>query len=390
MMKINKLKISHWRALFASLAIVFISVLVRFFVYRDKNKKNVVFYGHKLNGNIKPILNSLASNQKTSPSSYFLTLDQDYYFSLKKEGVNVLYLCNFNVVKALAMAEVMVTDHGLHSLILLKYLTDIKFVDVWHGIPFKGFVPHDFSLQHSYSEVWAPSNYVKSLYVGKFGFDEKKIHVTGYARTDFLVNKDVEISKLKLFYGVDEPTRKIVLFAPTWSQDKKGRSVFPFDMSCDQFIALMIEICEKNSATCIMRTHLNTSFKYIGAHPNLYFIPSDVYPQSEELLLISDILVCDWSSIAFDYLLLKRPTIFIDIPPPFKNGLSIPASFRYGDVINAPSDLLELASKYLNNSNEYWGRYGGKVESIIKEVYGLYPDGKATDRCRDRLINLLN
>lgn len=389
-MKINKLKISHWIALFTSTVLVFISVLMRFFVYRYRNKKNVVFYGHKLNGNIKPILNSLVSNPDASLSSYFLTLDKDYYVTLRQGGVNVLYLCDFNVVKALSMAEVIVTDHGLHGLILLKYLTDIKFVDVWHGIPFKGFLPNDFLLQHSYEEVWVASNYVKSLYVSKFGFDDKKVYATGYARTDILINRNVETKALKLKYGINDHTKKIVLFAPTWSQDEKGRNVFPFGESGDEFIKYLIRICEDNSALCILRTHLNTSFKHTVTHPDLYFIPSDIYPQSEELLLISDIMVCDWSSIAFDYLLLKRPTIFINIPPPFKNGLSIPASFRYGHVIDSAAELFESISVYLQSPQVYFDEYEDKVNSITNKVYDFYPDGNATIRCYERLQKMLS
>jgi CDP-glycerol glycerophosphotransferase len=160
-------------------------------------------------------------------------------------------------------------------------------------------------------------------------------------------------------------------------------------MNSNEFIEWLIKVCEDNSALCIVRTHLNTSIKTTITHSDLYFIPSDTYPQSEELLLISDIMVCDWSSIAFDYLLLKRPTIFIDIPPPFKNGLSISKDFRYGEVVGTASELVKSISKYINNAHAYMDEHGGRVDAVINEVYDSYPDGKATIRCRDRLINLL-
>lgn len=389
-MKINKLKVSHWFALFSSVVVIFVSLLIRVFVRNGKHNKNVIFYGHKLNGNLQSILNGLISDKNTLVSSYYLTLDKDYYLELKKHGVNVICLCYFSAVKALSMADIIISDHGLHSLILLKRLTNIKFVDVWHGIPFKGFIPKDFSLQRSYDEVWVASNYVKDLYVKKFGFDVKKVHVTGYARTDVLINRNINIDKLKAKYGIKDLTKKVVLFAPTWSQDKKGRNVFPFDMGSNEFIEWLIKVCEENSALCIVRTHLNTSIKTTFTHPDLYFIPSDAHPQTEELLLISDLMVCDWSSIAFDYLLLKRPTIFIDIPPPFKNGLSIPKSFRYGNIVESASDLFETISKYLNDPYSYLNEYGVKVESVIDEVYDVFPDGKSTERCHNRLMKLLS
>jgi len=61
---------------------------------------------------------------------------------------------------------------------LLLKLTDMKFIDVWHGIPFKGFDADDFRALHDYDAVLVASPSMKSMYEGKFGFDSARSLLT--------------------------------------------------------------------------------------------------------------------------------------------------------------------------------------------------------------------
>src|SRR3546814_15652470 len=115
---------------------------------------------------------------------------------------------------------------------------DLLFFDVWHGIPFKGFDADDFRLQHRYDEIWVASDLHRDLYIEKFGFHKSQVVVTGYARTDCLVTDGKGNAKIRRRLGLP-PEGRLLLFAPTWSQDAEGRSIFPFSESVKSFLSLL-------------------------------------------------------------------------------------------------------------------------------------------------------
>src|SRR3546814_11702319 len=88
--------------------------------------------------------------------------------------------------------------------------------------------------------------------------------------------------------------------------------------------------------------------------PCVVAFPGDLYPNTEEILQISDALICDWSSIAFDYLLLDRPTYFLDVPPPFRKGLALGANYRFGPVVLGLEQLVAQLESWLKASSNYW------------------------------------
>jgi CDP-glycerol glycerophosphotransferase len=77
-------------------------------------------------------------------SIYYLSLDPRHAEDLRNSGIAVLRCDRLRDMLFLTRASAMITDHGLHLMAPLLRFTDIIFIDVWHGIPFKGFLPGDF------------------------------------------------------------------------------------------------------------------------------------------------------------------------------------------------------------------------------------------------------
>ena len=113
---------------------------------------------------------------------HFLSLDPAYGSQLEQQGTNVLRCNRFSDMLALTKASVIITDHGLHAMQPLLQFTYITFIDVWHGIPFKGFVPDDFRTQHRYNEIWVSSPLLKEIYQDRFAFNPDIVFDMGYAR----------------------------------------------------------------------------------------------------------------------------------------------------------------------------------------------------------------
>jgi CDP-glycerol glycerophosphotransferase len=376
-MKIDKRKPSHWLLLLQQAAYTLLAILLRPFTGKPK-KPIVILYGHQYSGNLKALYTEWKRNQTHICDFYFLTLDPRLAQKLHTAEINVLQ-CNLpRDMLTLSRASALVSDHGLHLMEPLIRYSDLVLIDVWHGIPFKGFSPDDFRLQHRYDEVWVSSPLLKDIYEKKFGFKPDIVKDLGYARADVLFLQRPPDPLLLEKAGI-LPEKKVVLYAPTWQQDDSGRDLFPFGESQGTFIERLSATCKQHNAVLVIRSHLNASID-TKFYDNVRYCSMKEFSDTEGLLLMTDILICDWSSIAFDYLALNRPTIFLDVEPPFKNGFSLGREYRFGKIVAEMDSLCAVLNKTMGNPQWYTSTQRNKHQKIISAVYGNNTDGKSAER----------
>lgn len=127
---------------------------------------------------------------------------------------------------------------------------------------------------------------------------------TGYPRNDALVcggSADSLRKKLKLTDG-----RKIVLYAPTFRPGPSGRPEKRFEIPFDlQRFAREFG----DTHVLLVRPHYLSTAVLPPALRGMVRYVADVHDVTS-LLLLSDALVTDYSSIMFDYALLGRPMVF--------------------------------------------------------------------------------
>jgi CDP-glycerol glycerophosphotransferase len=391
-MKIDKRNPLHWCYLAASGLWVALAILLRPLVPARSGRKRVLLYGHKLGGNLLALYRYLGQNHADDIEVAFLALDPEYARQLSEQGEAVVHATSAHCLSWLATAEALVSDHGLHAMAPLVRFSSMKFVDVWHSIPFKGFDGDDFRVQHRYDEIWVASGSQRELWIDKYGFRPGIVHATGYARTDCLVRKDRDVGEILRGIGVDPvDCGKVILFAPTWQQDSSNRSLFPFGLEAEEFLGALSGLAGDLGATVLLRTHLNSgSSRQGGRFARVVHVPYASYPDTEAILLASDALVCDWSSIAFDYLLLDRPAFFLDVEMPFRKGFSLGPEYRYGMIVSGLDELIEGLRATMRDPGGYWQAHAGRHAEVKRSVYGEYADGRASARCSDRLLALVD
>lgn len=340
-MKINRKNPKHLYPIALTLLNSYLALAARPFVKRKNSpEKVVIFYGHTLNGNLKAFYDFLLDKKGYVP--YFLSRNPHYYIHLKKAADHpetILNTENPKDMMKVAQADAIITSHGLHPLLMLRLFTGIKFVDVFHAVSYKGFNPKAFRGHHAHDETWVSSGKMRQLYISRYGLKPETVKVTGYVRTDKLINGKLNKQAILRKYSIPK-AKKYILIAPTWQQDIKGRSILPFSVPEETFFGELDKLAHKHSAHIIFRTHLNSSEEIDVSHlSNTSFMPYSRYEVVEDFLFITDILVTDWSSTGIDYLPLQRPTIFLDVPAPFRHGFNLGPEHRYGDVVDSFADL---------------------------------------------------
>ncbi len=201
-----------------------------------------------------------------------------------------------------------------------------------------------------------------------------KSYCLGLARTDKLVDPDPnKISTIKEKYHLSNEKRKIVLYAPTF-RDK--------DIENNTCSYKIDELYKLSDIKLIVTCHPQE--KELAKKLN---IPKNVINALEEdindLLLISDILITDYSSVIFDYLILDRPIIFYpydyddymsyrNFYLDYKKDLPGPVCYNQKElirVLESPKELEEYQYK-INQFNQKFNKENdGKVcKKIVDKI----------------------
>jgi CDP-glycerol glycerophosphotransferase (TagB/SpsB family) len=103
------------------------------------------------------------------------------------------------------------------------------------------------------------------------------------------------------------------------------------------------------------------------------------FPDTVQLMIESDILITDWSSIATDFHGLRRPVIFWDRPCPFFSLRMTPQD-RVGPVVVSIDELLDVLGSIA--SDDYWfaERYGSEQQKLLERIHKSGLDGRAGAR----------
>lgn len=175
----------------------------------------------------------------------------------------------------------------------------------------------------------------------------------GLPRNDFLINNKgneglIETLKVKYgrMFGFD-PTKRVVLYLPTWRINRTG--IFAFYDLPIEIRKQVRSLLESQSAVLVEKHHVRTyKTKPIPAVSDVSVVVTpEALPMvdTQELLLVADVLICDYSSAYIDFSLLGRPCIHYAADQDeyaSDSGLV----YNYSDVVagrivTTPTELLE-------------------------------------------------
>lgn len=342
--------------------LVFKLLNMLFIVFYPLNKKRVVFLSdsnNQLQGNLKAMYDYL--DKFNYRRILILRNTRKNNITITEMVKRIFYL---------STSKFILLEDYVEIIAELNFKKNQEICQLWHGAgAFKkfGFANVQYKLGNmgvhkgykKYTKVITSSPYIDKNYAEAFDISLSKISATGIPRTDkFFDNKQIVFTnaQLKKEYKIPE-NKKIILFSPThrivsFNLKKYDYELLNVDKLYENFnddYVLLIKwhpMMKKQASDFMTKIKSNKNY-------NDFIYDFTDYPDINDLLFITDILITDYSSVIFEYALLNKPIIYFvyDLEEYEKDkGLFYPfKEYVYGKITKNFEELIKAIkqpSKY--------------------------------------------
>ncbi|MCD8816419.1 CDP-glycerol glycerophosphotransferase family protein [Staphylococcus arlettae] len=368
----------------------------------DLNKVLMISYmGDVIDNNLTEMNLFLTENQKYGKTIYWAVKDRTYR---APKGTIPVIIGSYEWFDILAKAGFIFFN--VHQNIYVDKKPGQTFVQFFHGYPFKGMgslyynemeytdkQKYDFARREAeWDYVISPSPYATPLYKKYFNLsDNVKMIEVGYPRNDELV-KNRNHPNQEILQNIHKRLniphdKKIILYAPTFREyvlgiedilNVRGKEVQVLDLNQlaqdlgDDFVILA-------------RGHYSYTRGNRHSQDSERVIDVTNYPDINDLILISDVAILDYSSLRFDYAQTFKPVIFY-IPDydkyfekrsglmPYEDTVFGPMVMNYRELVKTILTIDEWRSSYKKQYNQFISNYtpledGNSAERISNIIF---------------------
>ncbi|WP_315793757.1 CDP-glycerol glycerophosphotransferase family protein [Paenibacillus sp. BIC5C1] len=388
-------------------AYVFVcSVLYLFFITFIPIRKKLILFesnmGKNYSGNPKYIYEEMILRE-VSNEFVFVWVVENLDINIPGPCIKVKRM-RFKYLYYAARAHVWIFDSRQPTL-LVKRKKNI-FIQTWHGTPLKKLaldmeimnIAGDADIEHykrkfkKQAQNWdyliSQNQYSTEIFRRCFAFN-KSIWEVGYPRNDNLVllNTSKNINNIKRNLDIDED-KKIILYAPTWRDDE-------YDSPGQWKLNLKLNLNRLkqqlgNEYILLIKMHYFVDHNFcldeaLKSFVRIFKAEDDI----QQLYLISDILITDYSSVMFDYSLTRKPMIFFvyDIIK-YENELR---GFYFDLLKEAPGSIVyneySLVESVIN-AEQHASLYHEQYEKFIAK-FNYLDDGYASKRVIELLYEII-
>lgn len=301
----------------------------------------------------------------------------------------------------LATSEKVIVDNYYGFLAVTEFEPNVQCIQLWHAAgAIKQFGLKDPSIQNRsarayqrFQKVYRRFDYVvvgsermATIFRQSFNISSDQILRTGIPRSDFFFNPlavyEAEQSLKRDFPVIDG--KKVILYAPTYRDDELHATDLELDIE-----KMYREF--KDDYVLFLRLHPAIDGEYQNKFPG-FVINVSSYHNMNHLLIVSDILISDYSSIPFEFSLLNRPMVFFaydldeytqsrgfwedyeDLVP----GPVVKSTEDLINVMKSESFNMERVNKFANQWNQYSRGYSS--ERLVKAIYTEDEQYKVVDQ----------
>ena len=370
----------------------------------DKTIVFCTFNGKSYSCSPKALYEYMVNNDKYSDFKFiwgFKNVEQYKYLENNK-NTSVIKLNTKQYIKYLAKAKYWIFNYKIPDYLYPK--KEQVFVQCWHGTPLKRLgcdlihfdnvlntmegMKKRYKIEASkFTYFLSPSKFASEKFISAWNLKEigkeNIIIEKGYPRNDFLFNyTEKDIKKIKAKLGIENEKRKIILYAPTYRSNQHEAGVGYTYKEEINFEHLREKF--GNEYIVLFRPHY-----FIANVFNFEKYKGFVYDVSKiddinELYIITDLLITDYSSVFFDYANLKRPMIFYmyDLEHyRYKSNVFYIDLEELPGKITETQEELEKEIERIDKNFKYDEKY-----KKFNDKYNYLDDGKASERVVEEII----
>jgi CDP-glycerol glycerophosphotransferase len=272
-------------------------------------------------------------------------------------------------------------------------------LQTWHGTPLKhvgldidrpqftnGLIYPDLVSEDAarWDLLLAQNAYTAAVFRRAFGF-HGEIMEAGYPRNDLLKHprRDEFAADTRERLGLPAG-KKVILYAPTWRDDALPESGgYRFSLKLDLEAAAQ---SLGDDYVLLVRMHSNIRGGLGESPAGAFVLDVSRYPDIAGLLLITDILITDYSSVMFDFASTGRPMLFFTYDlERYRDTLR---GFCFDFEAEAPGPLLATSAEVIEALRD-----PGRLSASYRDAYQAFAakycaldDGNAAGRVVDRLF----
>jgi CDP-glycerol glycerophosphotransferase len=302
----------------------------------------------------------------------------------------------------LAIAKIWVCDTRQPAFLVKR--PETTYIQLWHGTPLKKLAMDLDVLEISdgmglseykrlfkeNTKTWdyliSQSNYTTEKFRSSFDF-RKNILETGFPRNDILFKKNNEksINSIKNNYNIPSD-KKIILYAPTWRDDEfYENGIYKFSSSLD------IDLLQKelsDTHIILVKLHYLVKDSIDWSNYEGFVYKCDHLWDIQNLYLISDVLVTDYSSVMFDYAILKRPMIIFAYDyEKYRDNLR---GFYFNIFEEFPGPIVDNTIDLIDSLKNYdYSKYINEYNAFINK-FTSFDDGNASSRIVKLILEILD
>lgn len=291
----------------------------------------------------------------------------------------------------LARAEVVFVDNYFAFLSVMDFKPNVDCIQLWHaagavkkfGMEDPTFYSRSAAAQKRFLNVYkrfdkvvVGSDEMIPIFKTAFNLKEEQFLMTGIPRTDFFFDVDA-MGAAKQAVLSEFPTiegKKVILYAPTFRRNQLNEQAIALDV--DKITATL-----GSEYVLFIRMHPAVKIGELASVAEGVIDVSD-YPNVHHLLVVTDYLISDYSSLPYEFALLNRPQIFYayDLEA-YEKESGFWHSYEEvvpGPVVHSTDEIIDLIRKddfdfeRIQDFSDRWNKYSfGKSSHNLTKI--LYP-----------------
>jgi len=370
-----------------------------------RNKNVWVFgawYGRRFSDNSRYLYEYVRKNHPEI-KAIWLTRDDEIKDAIEQKGGLAFLTNSMKGICYSLIAKNILVSSGKRDVNAL-FINGANWIQLWHGSPAKKIGLDDkyansnsffqekvvkpifpFLSEFTNYRIASNSPVFSKILSSAFGIPLSRIMETGTPRNDVYYSKkedDFNLALREKFHGC-----KLIYYLPTFRDFEGAKSLFTTD---DYDEAKLLTFLEEHNYVLVSKGHYvdnQLAKKSSDSHSRLVHLADKEVSDINFMLKDADLLITDYSSAYYDFLLTEKPIIFAAFDLKEYLAGSREMYFTYEDIVAGP--IVKDWAALFQSLETIWE--DDTYQTLIKEknkVFNKYHDANNSKRVFDTISNL--